>query len=321
MSETIDRRKFIRQTGKAVIAAAAFGAGYYALGQRPDFPIVEAAAEVNANYAMTDISLAGKLAVSEGDNPREMARKVVGSLGGMEKFVSKNDKVVIKPNVAWDRTPVMAATTNPELIAELTTMVLEAGAAEVIVTDVTCHDARRTFARSGIKDAAEAAGAKVLLAAEEDFTEVDMQGELLHNWPVLKYFLEADKVINVPIVKNHTLSRATIGMKNLYGIIGGNRGQLHQKIDQSILDLAAFLRPTLVVVDAFRVLMRNGPVGGNVSDVKEAHTIYATVDQIAADSFGCQFLEIEPTQLGYLVMGDKAGLGKIDYSNLEIIRS
>ena len=321
MSDSIDRRKFIKQTGKAVIAAAAFGGGYYALAQRPDFPLVEEAAIVNADYTLSDISLANKLAVSEGDDPRQMAQRVVNSLGGMEKFISKDDKVVIKPNVAWDRTPVMAANTNPELIAELTKMALAAGASQVIVTDVTCHDSRRTFARSGIKEAAEKEGAKVLLASEEDFVEVDMQGQLLREWPVLKHFLEADKVINVPIVKNHTLSRATLGMKNLYGIIGGNRGQLHQKIDQSIFDLANFLRPTLVVVDAFRVLMRNGPVGGNVSDVKEAHTIYATVDQVAADSFACQFLEIDPARLGYVVMADKAGLGSMDYSHFEIIRS
>jgi uncharacterized protein (DUF362 family) len=146
-----------------------------------------------------------------------------------------------------------------------------------------------------------------------------MGGQLLSVWPVLKYFLEVDKVINVPIVKNHTLSRATVGMKNLYGIIGGKRHQLHQQIDRSIVDLSLFLRPTLIVVDAYRVLMRNGPTGGSVDDVKLAETVFATVDQIAADSFACQFLDLDPRRVGYITMGERDGLGRMDISKKELI--
>jgi uncharacterized protein (DUF362 family) len=321
MGDKINRRQFIAQTSKAAIAASIFGGAYFALDTKADFPVEKEAAIVSANYSLQDPSLAKKLAVAEGENVQELARRVVGSLGGMEKFISKGDKVVIKPNIAWDRTPEQAADTNPELVAELVTMALQAGASKVIITDIPCHDPRRTFARSGIQDAAQKAGAEVILPSENDYVDVNMRGKLLTDWPVLKYFIEADKIINVPIVKNHTLSRATIGMKNLYGIIGGNRGQLHQQIHRSIVDLATFLRPTLVVVDAYRVLMRNGPVGGSLSDVKNAKTIFATTDQIAADAFGCQFLDVKPSDVGHIALGDREGLGSMDYSSFEIIRS
>jgi len=119
MNDNMNRRKFIKQTGKAVITAAAFGAGYLALDSRPDFPVEEAVQQINADYSIYDISLANKLAVTEGDDPRDLGRRAVNSLGGMEKFIARNDKVVIKPNVAWDRTPRQAACTNPELVAEL----------------------------------------------------------------------------------------------------------------------------------------------------------------------------------------------------------
>ncbi len=321
MGEKMDRRKFIIKTGKASAAAAVFAGAYFALDLKPDFPVEEEAKAVNADYRINDPALNRKLAVAEGDDPRELGRKVIDSLGGMDKFIAKDDRVVIKPNVAWDRTPEQAATTNPELVAELVTMAYAAGASKVIVTDVTCHDPRRTFARSGIQEAAQKAGAEVIIPGEQDYVEVDMKGGLLTVWPVLKYFIETDKVINVPIVKAHTLSRATVGMKNLYGIIGGTRGQLHQKIHRSIVDLATFLRPTLVVVDAYRVLMRNGPVGGSLDDVKTAKTIFATTDQVAADAFACQFLDLEPSDIGHIALADREGLGTMDYNSMEIIRS
>ncbi|MBD3381635.1 MAG: DUF362 domain-containing protein [candidate division Zixibacteria bacterium] len=324
MADSIDRREFLKKSGKAVAAAAVFGAGYVAFAQRPDFPVVQEAEIASADYSLADISLKNKLAVAEGGSPAELGRRAVNALGGMEKFVQKGDKVLIKPNAAWDRTPEQAACTNPELMAELTRMTLAAGASEVVVTDVTCHDPRRTFARSGIQEAVEKAGGRVIIAyhyriSDAEYEEVDMGGQILSVWPVLKYFMEVDKVINVPIVKNHTLSRATIGMKNLYGIIGGKRHQLHQQIDRSIVDLSLFLKPTLVVGDAYRVLMRNGPTGGSTGDVKTAETVFATVDQVAADSFGCKFLDLNPSQVRYIPMGQADGLGQMDISKMDLV--
>jgi len=161
----------------------------------------------------------------------------------------------------------------------------------------------------------------VIIPGDEDFVEVDMKGGLLTVWPVLKYFLETDKVINVPIVKKHSLSGVTVGMKNLYGIIGGRRNQLHQKIDQSIVDLATFLKPSLVIVDAYRVLMRHGPTGGSESDVKLSKTVFATTDQVMADTFACQFLDMDPNKIGHIVLAQESGLGSMDIKQFELIRS
>jgi len=321
MNDQMNRRHFIKQTAKAVASATAFGIGYLALDSRADFPSGESVRQISADYSISDISLADKLAIAEGDDPRDLARRVIGSMGGIEKFVARQDRVVIKPNIAWDRTPRQAADTNPDLVGELVKLAYSAGAREVIVTDVTCHDPRRTFARSGIQEAAEAEGAKVIIPDDDDFVDVDMKGGLLTVWPVLRYFLEADKVINVPIVKRHSLSNVTIGMKNLYGIIGGRRNQLHQKIDRSIVDLANFLRPSLVVVDAYRVLMRNGPTGGSEDDVKLSKTVFATTDQVMADSFACRFLEQDPGEVGHIVLAEKEGLGSMDENRFELIRS
>jgi uncharacterized protein (DUF362 family) len=190
---------------------------------------------------------------------------------------------------------------------------IEAGAAKVIVTDVTCNDPRRCFLRSGIREAAEKAGAEVLLASEEDYRQVDLGGEMLHDWPVLKHFVDTDRLINMPIVKHHSLSRCTISMKNLYGIIGGSRHKLHQQIDPSIVDLASFARPTLTVVDATHVLLRGGPQGGSLDDVAQEDSVICSTDQVAADARAAEFLDLTGEMVGHIALAAKSGLGSLDY--------
>ncbi len=136
-----------------------------------------------------------------------------------------------------------------------------------------------------------------------------LKGDVLDEWPVFTTLVDADKVINVPVAKHHNLAKYTAAMKNWYGVLGGRRNRLHQNIDTSIADLATFMRPTLVVVDAWRVLMRNGPQGGNIDDARDMHTVVATVDQVAADAFGCTLIGQKRENLPYLAMGEKRGLG------------
>lgn len=313
----VSRRDFIKRTGKAVAASAVLGAGYLLADSRPDFELEETAEILKLNHTVGGPELFRKLAVIRDDTPVNLVEKAIAALGGIGVFVAKGDKVLVKPNVGWDRTPEQAANTNPEMVGHVVKMCLGAGASEVVVTDITCNDPRRTFLRSGIQEAAEKAGAKVVIGPETE--DVNLGGGVLSEWPVIQQVMWADKIINMPITKHHGLSRATIGMKNLYGIIGGRRHQLHQSIDQSIVDLAAFAMPTLVIADCYRVLMRNGPVGGSLEDVREVRTVVAGVDQIAVDSFASQFLEIDAGKIGYIPMGDKLGLGKMDLAEKTII--
>ena len=136
-----------------------------------------------------------------------------------------------------------------------------------------------------------------------------MKGDVLDEWPVYTPLVNADKVINVPVAKHHNLSKYTAAMKNWYGVLGGRRNRLHQNIDVSIADLATFMRPTLTVVDATRVLMRNGPQGGNIDDAKDMHQVIASLDQVAADAYGCTLIGEKPENVPYLKMGHERGIG------------
>jgi uncharacterized protein (DUF362 family) len=249
-------------------------------------------------------------------SPTQLVRRALDALGGMGRFVSRGDRVVIKPNIGWDRTPLQAANTNPELVAAVVTMAIEAGAREVIVTDASCNDPGRCFQRSGIWTRAHRAGAQVVLPADHRFRTMRLRGEVLDEWPVYRTLVEADKVINMPVAKHHNLAKYTAAMKNWYGVLGGRRNRLHQSIDVSVADLATFMRPTLTIVDAVRVLLRNGPQGGNVDDTRRADTVIATVDQVAADAFGCTLIGQRPENLPYLRMARERGIGTTDWRTL-----
>ncbi|MBC7348644.1 MAG: DUF362 domain-containing protein [Candidatus Aminicenantes bacterium] len=259
-----------------------------------------------------------ELAVVEGESPAAITKEALKVLGGMSRFVSRGDKVLIKPNIGWDRTPEMAACTNPEVVRALAEMSLEAGAKEVIVMDHTINQPKRCYTRSGIQEAARAAGARVLFTDERRLKKMSLRGEWLKEWEVFQDFVEADKLINVPIAKVHSLSRVTLGLKNWLGAIGGNRNQLHQKIDQAVVDLGAFFKPALTVLDGYRVLFRNGPQGGRVSDTRLQKTVVAGVDPVAVDAYGATFFEIKPQELTFLKLAQSRGLGKFDLEKVRI---
>jgi len=298
------------------LSAAAGGAAWW-LSSRSRRPEEAFAASVQHNFTVPADPQLPQMSVAQGDDPRTLARKAIEAVGGMKRFVARGDVVVVKPNIAWDRTPEQAANTNPQVVAEIVRLCQEAGAKKVIVTDVSCNDPRRCFERSGIAAAARAEGAEVPLPEERRFKEVDLRGDVLTAWPVLEYFLAADKMINVPIAKHHSLTGVTLGMKNWYGILGGPRHRLHQRIHESLVDLADFMRPTLTVMDAYRILLRGGPTGGNLSDTALKKTVVASTDPVALDAYIAKaFWDLDAGKLPYLKLAEDRGLGKLDFDKL-----
>ena len=258
------------------------------------------------------------LALIQGESPAQITKEAVAALGGIGRFVSKGDVVMIKPNIGWDRTPEMAACTNPEVVKALVELSLSAGAKKVIVMDNSTNQANRAYVRSGIEPAAKQAGAAVLFPNPQHLKKMNLKGEWLKEWEVYTDFVEADKIINVPIAKTHSLSRLSMGLKNWLGAIGGNRSLLHQKLDQAMLDLAVFFKPALTVLDAYRILIRNGPQGGRISDTKLLKTVVAGVDFISVDAMGATFFDIKPEELLYLRLAQERGIGKTNLEKLLI---
>jgi uncharacterized protein (DUF362 family) len=253
------------------------------------------------------------LVVVHNEDHSRALNTALDAIGGIRRFVKQGEKVLLKPNVAFERVPEHGVNTNPILVGEMTRQCLLAGALEVLVTDYGTQTPRRTFARSGIRDEVEKYGGRILYLDEDDFVEADLKGQFIANWPVLKNIFEIDRLINMPIAKHHGMAMGTASMKNFFGVIGGKRDELHDRLNQAIVDLAAFFRPTLTVVDATRVLMRNGPSGGSFDDVWACNTVICSTDQVAADSRASEFLGRTGREIGHISLAAQQGLGEIDY--------
>ena len=317
--ENLTRREAMIQLLRAGGIAAVAAGGAYWLSTRNGHPTAAESALGRRDHRIPSDSALPHMAVVQNGEPRELVQRALADLGGMGRFVQRGEVVAIKPNIAWDRTPEQAANTNPDLVAEVVRQCWQAGAKRVIVTDVSCNEPRRCFQRSGIQAAARAAGAEVVLPDPELFREVELGGVVLKSWPVFSPFLEADKILNLPIAKHHNLTGCTLGMKNWYGILGGQRNRLHQQIHQSLADLAAFMLPTLTIMDCYRVLLRNGPTGGNLEDVALRKTVVAGTDPVALDAYVAKaFWNLEPEHLPYLTMAENRGLGTTEYDKLRV---
>jgi uncharacterized protein (DUF362 family) len=300
------------------VAAGAAGAGVW-LSEHSIRPVPAQAEQARRDHRTATDPQLPQITVVQGGEPRALVQKALENLGGIRRFVSRQDVVVIKPNIAWDRTPDQAATTNPEVVAEMVRQCWQAGAKRVVVTDVSCNEPRRCFLRSGIQAAARAEGAEVILPDPELFQEVDIGGVVLKSWPIFKPFLEADKIFNLPIAKHHSLMGVTLGMKNWYGILGGERNRLHQQIHQSLVDLANFMLPTATLMDCYRILLRNGPTGGNLEDVDLKKTLVAGTDPVAIDAYVAKaYWNLDPEHLPYLQMAAARGLGTVDFAALAV---
>ncbi|MEW6746547.1 MAG: DUF362 domain-containing protein [Planctomycetota bacterium] len=261
------------------------------------------------------------VAIARGDDPAALARAAVEALGGMGAFVSRGERVLLKPNIGWDRPPKFAANTNPDVVASVARLCLEAGAKEVVVTDSPCNNPQRCFDKSGLAKALEGLGVKLFVPTERDYVEKDLGGEVLRVWPVLRAVLECDKVVNLPIAKHHSSAVLTLGMKNWYGILGGGkrRGALHQEMARSIAELASFVRPVLTVLDAYRILVRNGPQGGSLMDTRETKTVMASRDAVAVDALASTLFELTPKDVPYVPLGEQMGLGRADLEAVDKI--
>jgi uncharacterized protein (DUF362 family) len=274
----------------------------------------------NASLFVKALEAAEKtdLVVAHGLTPAGITKAAIDGLGGIRAFISRGDIVVVKPNIGWDRLPEYAATTNPEVVATVIALCYEAGAKQVKVFDHSVVDPRRCYKQSGISAAATAAGGIVSFIDDRKFRDVTLSGVALKSWPLYTEAIEADKFINIPIAKTHGLSRLTLGMKNLMGIMGSSRGRIHQRLDGSLVDLAMTVKPTLTIIDAVRILTANGPQGGNLDDVKLLNTVVAGRDQVACDAFGATLFGLKGADLGCVLAGHKAGLGNMDLAKLRI---
>lgn len=261
------------------------------------------------------------LAVAEGKDPAGVTRNAIKALGGMKRFVRKGNIVVVKPNIGWDRTPEQAANTNPHVVRAVVEECLAAGAAKVKVFDRTCNDERRCYVNSGI--GAALGGMKnveVKYIEDERFKKVALKGSALREWELYGEALSANVFINVPVAKHHGLTGVSLALKNIMGVMGGNRGKIHQNIGPALADINSVMKSHLVVIDATRILTAHGPQGGSLKDVKVMNKVIASTDIVAADAYATTLFGLKPAEISTTVAAYKKGLGEMNLEKVRMVR-
>jgi uncharacterized protein (DUF362 family) len=318
----ISRREFLWQagaTGAAILATAAVGVELWRPGHR--VPGCEEVFEEVKGLTLADYGAAAggapALAIAHGSQRGPTVRAAIEALGGMGRFIKKGDIVLIKPNVAFDRPPALGVTTHPETLRALARMIREAGAAQIRVADNPINHPEGCFLKTGLAEVAGELDLRIVYPEPAAFAPLAMKGRLLDQWPIFFAPLRGvTKVIGVAPCKDHNLAGASLTMKNWYGLLGGPRNQLHQRIDEAVACFARMIRPTLVVLDAMTVLAANGPTGGRLSDLKTMDTIVAGTDMVAVDACGNERLLGRTKAPGYLDLAHRQGLGNQNWRAL-----
>jgi uncharacterized protein (DUF362 family) len=293
----MQRREFLKFTIAAGSGVLILGRPYEIFSAQPDAVVVTAG------------------------EPIDLLNAALKNYGGIQRFISKGDKVIIKPNMGWDRAPEFAATTNPILISELTRLCFEAGAAKVKIFDRTCNNPQRCYQNSQIETSAKKMGAEVEQIRDFKFKKISLpSSKIVSEWPIYQDYLEADKIINVPIAKHHSLCNVTLGLKNLMGVMGGNRGEIHNSFRQKLIDVTAHILPTLTIIDAYRILQRNGPSGGNLNDVKLTKTLILSSCPVSAEVLGLELFQQDVKNVGYIQEAIDRGLNKFNINKLNVQR-
>ena len=261
------------------------------------------------------------VSVAEGTDYIAITKKAINAVGGMGRFVKAGDVVVVKPNMGWDRSTEFAANTHPLVVRAMVEECLAAGAKKVKVFDRTCNDARRCYVNSGIEGALKGMkGVECKHIEQERFKKVVLNGKFLKEWELYDEALSADVYINVPVAKHHGLSKLTLGLKNIMGVMGGNRGYIHRSIDVALADINAHLKSHLTVIDATRILTAHGPQGGNIADVKILHKVIASTDIVAADAVATTLFGLKPADIPVTVAAYRRGLGEMNLERIKLVR-
>jgi uncharacterized protein (DUF362 family) len=312
--ETNSRRGFLKQAAIGAFGAL-MGTIFSSCGTLSTAP-----APTQEKVIPTESPKYPHLVVIRGGEPAILVERAMAAIGGIERFVPKGANVIIKPNICTAyHSYEYAATTNPWVVSALVKLCIGAGAKSVKVMDFPFGGTpEEAYAISGIADQVTAAGGEMVIMSGFKYISTSIRnGVSLKQTDIYDDFLKADVIINAAIAKHHGLARLTMGMKNLLGVVK-DRPPLHYDLGQKLADLAGQIRPALTVIDAVRILMANGPTGGNLDDVKKLDTLIISPDIVSADAYGSSLFGLKPDDLNYVVAGAKSGIGRKDLENLSI---
>jgi uncharacterized protein (DUF362 family)/Pyruvate/2-oxoacid:ferredoxin oxidoreductase delta subunit len=248
-------------------------------------------------------------------------KQAVDLVGGIGAFISKNDRVLIKPNLLVAKPPDRAALTHPAVLEAAIRLVLEAGAKPLVGDSPALGSARACAEKGGFGPVLKKYGVP-LLACEKPAT-IKSPDAAFKTFEVAKDALEVDAIINLPKLKTHGQMVMTMAVKNTFGLVPGVRKtQWHFRVGNNpahfarmLVDLHYRVAPVLSIMDAVTAMEGNGPGSGDPVDLG---LVIAGADASAIDAVSCGIVGLDPSLLYTLVEAKKARLGITDLSRITV---
>jgi uncharacterized protein (DUF362 family) len=258
----------------------------------------------------------------KGGSPAQMFDAGVKALGGMERFVRKGQTVLVKPNIGWNKTPDEGANTHPDLVEKIIRQAYAAGAKKVFVFDHSCDRAEDCYRSSGIAEAVKKSGGTLYPADEEKYyRRVSLEkGKVLRKVLVHQLYLDADVVINVPVLKHHGSTVMTAALKNLMGVVWDRRFWHREGLHECIAEASLLRKVDLTVIDAYTIMTKNGPCGLSAGDLELRKLQILSTDQVLADAAAAKTLDLDPKSVKYLALAEVLGFGTLDLDKRRIER-
>lgn len=240
--------------------------------------------------------------------------KAIDLLGGIGKFVSSGDKVLVKPNICAAKPSETGTVTDPELVAEICRLAAGAGG-EVKVGESPIHPFRapRVFSRAGYGDFEKRHGFPLIDLDSAEAVEIKVpRGVALKQEVIAKPVLECDCLINVPVIKTHLQTMVTLGLKNLKGVVPTKDKMLiHVKgLDAGIVDLNTVISSRLTVVDG--IIGMEGELGPTNGSPVHLGVVVAGDNVVEVDATCARLMGLDPHRITHLKMAEERGLGRLD---------
>ncbi len=251
-----------------------------------------------------------KISVQRGSSPRENTRKAIESIGGMDKYVKRGDKVLLKANICGGNHHIRGSFTSLEVVDELIKMIQEIGARPSLIdSDMIWTKFDPISKAEGYTEYAQKTNIPLINLAKTDMIRFNFGEEsAIGIVPVSKEMIEADVIISVATMKTHLLTNVTLAMKNMYGCFPEeNKAKYHRfGIENVVFEVNKAFTPNLSIIDGSIGGEAFGPLSSKPVDFE---TIIASNDVVAADSVACQLMGYDPLEVKHVKLAHDASLG------------
>jgi uncharacterized protein (DUF362 family)/Pyruvate/2-oxoacid:ferredoxin oxidoreductase delta subunit len=234
-------------------------------------------------------------------------------LGGIERFASPGETILLKPNLLVAREPERAVTTHPTVFGAVARRFVDAGAVVTYGDSPGFGRPLSVARRAGLASIAEGLGVRLADFSHGRTVSIP-EGGLIKRFTIAEGALAADGIVSLPKLKSHGLTRITGAMKNQYGCVPGTlKAEFHARLpnvdlfSRMLADLNRLLRPRLVVMDGIVAMEGNGPQNGTP---RPLNVLLFSADPVALDAAVCRIVNLDPTLVLPIVYGEETGLGR-----------